>query len=160
MNKVFLIGNLTRDPEMRATSAGVSVCNFSIAVNRRFRNQNGQQETDFFNIVAWRQLGELCGKYLQKGRKVAVSGSIQTRTYEAQDGTRRNAFDIVADEVEFLTPAGAGAPVGEGHVASASPVASTPAPAMSASQPSMQATPVYQPAGTEFTQVDDDDLPF
>lgn len=165
MNKVFLIGNLTRDPEMRATSAGVSVCNFSIAVNRRFRNQNGQQETDFFNIVAWRQLGELCGKYLMKGRKVAVSGSIQTRTYEAQDGTRRNAFDIVADEVEFLTPAGAGAPVSESHatpIAPSAPVGAVPAaaPAMSAPQPSMQATPVYTPAATEFTQVDDDDLPF
>ena len=176
MNKVFLIGNLTRDPEMRATSAGVSVCNFSIAVNRRFRNQNGQQETDFFNIVAWRQLGELCGKYLMKGRKVAVSGSIQTRTYEAQDGTRRNAFDIVADEVEFLTPAGAGAPVGEAHTAPIAPAApvmsSAPAanPAYTApaapavtpypGQPSMQATPVYPAGAPEFTQVDDDDLPF
>lgn len=73
MNKVFLIGNLTRDPEMRSTQSGVPVCNFSIAVNRRFRNaQTGQQETDFLNIVAWRQLAELCGRYLTKGRKVAV----------------------------------------------------------------------------------------
>ena len=88
MNKVFLIGNLTRDPEMRSTQSGVPVCNFSIAVNRRFRNaQTGQQETDFLNIVAWRQLAELCGRYLTKGRKVAVTGSIQTRTYEAQDGS-------------------------------------------------------------------------
>ena len=80
MNKVFLIGNLTRDPEMRSTQAGIPVCNFSIAVNRRFRNQQtGQQETDFFNIVAWRQLAELCSRYLAKGRKVAVTGSIQTR---------------------------------------------------------------------------------
>ena len=79
MNKVYLIGNLTRDPEMRSTSTGIPVCNFSIAVNRRFRNaQTGQQETDFFNIVAWRQLAELCGRYLAKGRKVAVFGSIQT----------------------------------------------------------------------------------
>lgn len=104
MNKVFLIGNLTRDPEMRSTQSGVPVCNFSIAVNRRFRNaQTGQQETDFLNIVAWRQLAELCGRYLTKGRKVAVVGSIQTRTYEAQDGSKRSAFDIVADEVEFLS---------------------------------------------------------
>ena len=96
MNKVFLIGNLTRDPEMRSTQSGVPVCNFSIAVNRRFRNaQTGQQETDFLNIVAWRQLAELCGRYLTKGRKVAVTGSIQTRTYEAQDGSKRSAFDIV-----------------------------------------------------------------
>ena len=108
MNKVYLIGNLTRDPEMRSTSAGIPVCNFSIAVNRRFKNaQTGQQETDFFNIVAWRQLAELCGRYLAKGRKVAVFGSIQTRSYEAQDGSKRTAFDIVADEVEFLSSANA-----------------------------------------------------
>ena len=105
MNKVYLIGNLTRDPEMRSTSTGIPVCNFSIAVNRRKR-ADGQQETDFFNIVAWRQLAELCGRYLAKGRKVAVFGSIQTRSYEAQDGTKRTAFDIVADEVEFLSPKG------------------------------------------------------
>lgn len=105
MNKVFLIGNLTKDPEMRSTQSGVSVCNFTIAVNRRFRNaQTGQQETDFLNVIAWRQLAELCGKYLAKGRKVAVTGSIQTRTYEAKDGSKRTAWDIVADEVEFLAP--------------------------------------------------------
>lgn len=104
MNKVFLIGNLTKDPEMRSTQSGVVVCNFTIAVNRRFRNaQTGQQETDFLNVIAWRQLAELCSKYLAKGRKVAVTGSIQTRTYEAQDGSKRTAWDIVADEVEFLT---------------------------------------------------------
>lgn len=106
MNKVFLIGNLTRDPEMRSTQSGVAVCNFSIAVNRRFRNpQTGQQETDFLNIIAWRQLAELCSKYLAKGRKVAVTGSIQTQTYKTKDGSKRTAWDIVADEVEFLTPA-------------------------------------------------------
>ena len=105
MNKVFLIGNLTRDPELKSTSAGTPVCNFTVAVNRRFRNsQTGQQETDFLNVVAWRQLAELCSRYLSKGRKVAVTGSIQTRTYEAKDGTKRTAWDIVAEEVEFLTP--------------------------------------------------------
>ena len=105
MNKVFLIGNLTRDPEMRSTQSGVAVCNFSIAVNRRFRNpQTGQQETDFLNVIAWRQLAELCAKYLAKGRKVAISGSIQARAYEAKDGSKRTAWDIVADEVEFLSP--------------------------------------------------------
>lgn len=89
MNKVFLIGNLTKDPEMRSTQSGVAVCNFTIAVNRRFKNANGEQETDFLNVIAWRQLAELCGKYLAKGRKVAVTGSIQTRTYEAKDGSKR-----------------------------------------------------------------------
>ena len=153
MNKVYLIGNLTRDPEMRSTQAGIPVCNFSIAVNRRFRNaQTGQQETDFFNIVAWRQLAELCSRYLAKGRKVAVSGSIQTRTYEAQDGSKRSAFDIVADEVEFLSSAQAGASSGEYHAPSAAPAAPR----------AMQAPAYNAPADAGFTQVqvDDDELPF
>lgn len=107
MNRVILTGNLTRDPELRITGNGVSVCNFSIAVNRRFKNaQTGQQETDFLNVIAWRQLGELCGKFLMKGKKVAVVGSIQTRSYEARDGSKKTAWDIIADEVEFLTPMG------------------------------------------------------
>ena len=150
MNKVYLIGNLTRDPEMRSTSAGIPVCNFSIAVNRRFKNaQPGQQETDFFNIVAWRQLAELCGRYLAKGRKVAVFGSIQTRSYEAQDGSKRTAFDIVADEVEFLSSANAGsAPSSDYHAAV------SPAPVQ------RQQAPSYAPADSGFTQVDDDELPF
>ena len=105
MNKVFLIGNLTRDPETKATQSGATLCRFSIAVNRRTKS-DGQQQTDYFNVTAWRQLGELCSRYLAKGRKVAVFGSIQTRTYEAQDGSKRSAFDIVADEVEFLSAAG------------------------------------------------------
>ena len=151
MNRVILIGNLTRDPEVRNTQNGINVCNFSIAVNRRKR-ADGVQETDFFNIVAWRQLADLCGKYLSKGRKVAVIGSIQTRTYEAQDGTRRNAFDIVADEVEFLTPAGASASgTGEYHP----PVAS-----MLNNAPAIETAPTYSSSITEVTQVDDDDLPF
>ena len=152
MNKVYLIGNLTRDPEMRSTSTGIPVCNFSIAVNRRFKNaQTGQQETDFFNIVAWRQLAELCGRYLAKGRKVAVFGSIQTRTYEAQDGSKRTAFDIVADEVEFLSASNnAGGSSSDYHAA-----VSSPAPA-----PRMQQAPAYAPADSGFTQVDDDELPF
>ena len=150
MNKVYLIGNLTRDPEMRSTSSGIPVCNFSIAVNRRFKNaQTGQQETDFFNIVAWRQLAELCGRYLAKGRKVAVFGSIQTRSYEAQDGSKRTAFDIVADEVEFLSSANAGsAPSSDYHAAV------SPAPVQ------RQQAPSYAPADSGFTQVDDDELPF
>lgn len=150
MNKVYLIGNLTRDPEMRSTSAGIPVCNFSIAVNRRFKNaQTGQQETDFFNIVAWRQLAELCSRYLAKGRKVAVFGSIQTRSYEAQDGSKRTAFDIVADEVEFLSSANAGsAPSSDYHAAV------SPAPVQ------RQQAPSYAPADSGFTQVDDDELPF
>lgn len=153
MNKVFLIGNLTKDPEMRSTQSGVAVCNFTIAVNRRFRNpQTGQQETDFLNVIAWRQLAELCSKYLAKGRKVAVTGSIQTRTYEAKDGSKRTAWDIVADEVEFLTPQ--------------NQQSSTPsAPGAYTTAASKDSGTAYAPQphndfGGGFTQVDDEELPF
>lgn len=103
MNKVFLIGNLTRDPEISTTTSGISVCRMSIAVGRRFANAEGGRDTDFFNITAWRGTADNCAKYLKKGNKIAVSGSIQTRTYDKQDGTKGFAVDIVADEVEFLS---------------------------------------------------------
>lgn len=102
MNKVILIGNLTRDPELSTTNSGISLCKFSIAVNRTRANASGERETDFFNIVTWRGLADNCGKYLGKGRKVAVFGQIQTRTYDDKDGNKRYATDIVADDVEFL----------------------------------------------------------
>ncbi len=151
MNKVFLIGNLTKDPEMRSTQSGVAVCNFSIAVNRRFKNANGQQETDYLNIIAWRQLAELCSKYLAKGRKVAVAGSIQTRTYEAKDGSKRTALDIVADEVEFLTPQ---------NQQSSTP--SAPGAYTTAASKDSGATYAPQPHNDfgGYTQVDDEELPF
>ena len=104
MNKITLIGNLTHDPEVRSTPSGVTVCTFTIAVNRRFANQSGERQTDFFRINAWRQLGDTCARYLAKGRKVAVVGELQARTYEAKDGTTRMSLDVSADEVEFLTP--------------------------------------------------------
>jgi single-strand DNA-binding protein len=147
MNKIYVIGNLTRDPETRHTTSGISVCNFSVAVNRRFINQQtGQREVDFFNVVAWRQLGELCQQYLAKGRKVAVTGSMQSRTYQAQDGSTRTAWDLVADEIEFLSPA---ATATQNTNASAAPAA---APNYDA------APPVVADAGMH--QVDDDELPF
>ena len=104
MNKITLIGNLTHDPEVRSTPNGVTVCTFNIAVNRRFAPQGGEMVTDFFRINAWRQLGDTCAKYLSKGRKVAVIGELQARTYEAKDGTTRMSLDVSADEVEFLSP--------------------------------------------------------
>ena len=105
MNKVILIGNLTRDPESGSTQSGVSYCRFSIAVNRRF-SRDKENEVDYVNNVCGRGLAENCAKLLAKGRKVCVCGAIQTRQYE-QDGMKRTAFDIIADEVEFL-PSGAG----------------------------------------------------
>lgn len=151
MNKVFLIGNLTKDPEMRSTQSGVAVCNFSIAVNRRFRNsQTGQQETDFLNVIAWRRLAELCAKYLAKGRKVAISGSIQTRTYEAKDGSKRAAWDIVADEVEFLS---------QNQQSSTQSAPGAYTTAASKDSGTAYAPQPHNDFGG-FTQVDDEELPF
>jgi single-strand DNA-binding protein len=107
VNKVIFIGNLTRDPELSTIPSGVSVCKFSIAVNRKFAGADGQRDTDFFNITAWRGLGENCAKFLKKGNKVCVVGQIQTRTYE-QDGIKKYAVDVIADDVEFLTPKNGG----------------------------------------------------
>ena len=106
MNKVFLIGNLTRDPELSTTNSGISVCRISIAVSRRFANADGSRETDFFNVVAWRAIAENCAKYLKKGSKIAIMGSIQNHSYDAQDGTKRYATDITAEEIEFLSTKG------------------------------------------------------
>ena len=103
MNKVYLIGNLTRDPEVSETSSGVAYCRFSIAVNRNFTNADGNREADFFNIIVWRAQAENCGKFLKKGSKIAVVGSLQNRSYEDKDGVKRTVTDIVASEVEFLT---------------------------------------------------------
>ena len=107
MNKVFLIGNLTRDPELTTTPSGVSVCRFAIAVNRNYTSADGERQTDFFNITAWRDLGERVAQYQKKGSKVAVTGSIQIRNYEDNQGVKRTAVDIIAQDVEFLTPKGA-----------------------------------------------------
>ena len=104
MNKITLIGNLTHDPEVRSTPNGITVCSFTIAVDRRFKDANGERKTDYFACHAWRQLGESCARYLSKGRKVAVLGELQARTYEAKDGTTRMSLDVQADEVEFLSP--------------------------------------------------------
>ena len=103
MNKVILIGNLTRDPELSQTNSGLSVCRISIAVSRRYASADGSRETDFFNVTAWRTIAENCAKYLKKGSKVAVVGSIQNRSYEAQDGSKRFTTDIMADEIEFIS---------------------------------------------------------
>ena len=104
MNKVFLIGNLTRDPELTETPSGVAVCHFSIAVNRNYSSGDGERQTDFFNCVAWRGLGETIARYTKKGKKVAITGTIQTRTYENNQGVKVPAIDIVAQDVEFLSP--------------------------------------------------------
>ena len=104
MNKVILIGNLTRDPELSKTPNGVSVCRFSIAVNREYQNAEGEREADYFNINVWRNQADNCAKFLAKGRKVCVVGSLQNRSYEDKDGVKRTITEITASEVEFLSP--------------------------------------------------------
>jgi single-strand DNA-binding protein len=102
MNKVILIGNLAENPTGRTTQSGISKSTFRIAVQRRFANAQGVREADFLTVVAWRQTADFCNKYLLKGRKVAVEGSIQVRSYDAQDGSKRYVTEIIADSVEAL----------------------------------------------------------
>jgi len=103
MNKVILIGNLTKDPEISTTQNGVSVCRFTVAVSRKFTNAEGERETDFINVIVWRTLADNCHKFLKKGSKAAIVGSIQTRSYDGTDGTKRYITEVVADEVEFIS---------------------------------------------------------
>ena len=141
MNKIILIGNLTRDPELKTTPNGYSVCEFTIAVNDRNarRQQNGQESAQFFRISAWRQLGENCQRYLAKGRKVYVSGPLTARTYQANDGTTRVSLEVTADDVEFLSSRN------DDQAGGYAPAASAPAP-------------MAQSSG--FTAVETDELPF
>jgi len=142
MNKLTIIGNLTRDPELRTTSTGLNVCTFTVAVNRRRSSQNNNQpEADFFRVTAWRQLGEICQKFLAKGRKVAVVGPVSVNTYEAKDGSgTRFSLEVTADDVEFLSSR---QDDGSGYVA-----------------PAFEPKAVSAPANAGFSQVDDEDLPF
>ena len=144
MNKAILIGNLTKDPETMTTSSGITKCNFTVACQRRFANAQGVREADFIPVVCWRQTAELCARYLSKGRKVAVEGSIQTRSYDAQDGTKRYVTEIIADNVEFVGPREDGA---------ARPRTDNPPP--------VQEPPAgYGMNNGGFTEIDDDELPF
>ena len=113
MNKVILIGRLTRDPELRTIASGNATTSFTIAVNRNFTNQNGEREADFINCVAWRKQAENIAKYCTKGSQVAVEGRIQTRSYDAQDGTKRYVTEVIADNVTFLSSRAGGSQIPE-----------------------------------------------
>lgn len=146
VNKLFIVGNLTRDPELRSVNTAngpASVCTLSVAVNRRQRAQNGQQEADFFRVTAWRGLADNCQKYLAKGRKVAVTGSVSVSTYQGNDGVTRASLEVAADDVEFLSPKQDGQ---QGT-----------APGAPASPPPMQQN-MTQPSG--YVEVEEEDLPF
>lgn len=138
MQRTFIIGNLVADPDTRSTQNGVSVCGFTVAVNRRFANRDGERQTDFYRVAAWRQLGENCGRYLSKGKKVAVIGELQPRLYTTQNGETRLSLDLQAEEVEFLSPR----------------------ESSSASVQNGTITPDAPITGGEWSPVNQDDLPF
>ena len=106
MNKAILIGNLTKDPESNIIGDNTSVCKFTIAVNRSYTKKDGTRDADFIPIVCWRGTADICSRYLRKGSKVGICGNIQTRSYEANDGTKRYITEVVADEVQFLSSKG------------------------------------------------------
>lgn len=102
MNKVILVGNLTKDPELITTNNGTSVARFTLAVQRKYTNEQGEKEADFINCVVWRNQADNLYKYCHKGDKIGVVGAIQTRSYDGQDGTKKYATEVVADEIEFI----------------------------------------------------------
>ena len=106
LNRIVVIGRLTKDPELRTTSNGVAVATFTVAVDRQYKTQNGEKETDFIPVVVWRGLAETCKKYLSKGNMAAIDGRLQIRNYENDKGERRTIAEIVAENVQFLTPKG------------------------------------------------------
>lgn len=154
MNKIHLIGNVVHTPEMRTTQSGVSVCKFSIAVKRKFKDQaTGDYATDFFDVQAWRQLADNCGKFLEKGMKVAVVGAMQSRDYEGKDGGKRRAWEVMADEVEFLSRKSDGAQQ-----------TGAPAPHSMNREQANAAMQMAKALGAQavhgFTVADDEELPF
>lgn len=147
MNHVTLIGRLAADPEARTTQSGISQCSFRLAVPRRFTNQQGVREADFFNIVAWRGTADFCARYFRKGMRVGVEGSLQSRSYQAQDGTKRYVVEVIADNVEFCESREGGG--------------TAPAPAPAApSAPAHQMSMREMPPQEGFTEVEDDELPW
>ena len=150
MNKVILIGNLATDPEAFTTQSGISRSTFRLAVQRKYANAQGVREADFLTIVAWRNTADFCNRYLTKGRKIAVEGSITVRSYDGQDGQRHWVTEIIADSVEA---------VGGRKSEDPSPE-EPPAPKPSEDRPEQQRMDMYNNAPDDFTEVDDDELPF
>lgn len=138
MNRAVLTGRLGADPEVKQTQSGVAVCQFRLAVDRKFKDKDGNRVTDWINIVAWRNTAEFCARYFKKGAKIGVEGTIQMRSYDAQDGTKRYVTEVVADSVEFCESRRDGAP----------------APG-DADAPAAGRT-----TADGFTEVEDDELPF
>ena len=150
MNKAILVGNLTRDPEKRTTPQGTSVTSFTVAVQKRFKNQDGRYDADFINCVEWRQTADFVSQYFSKGSRIGVVGSIQTRSYDDKDGNKRYVTEVVADEVEFCGPKNA-----SGGEYDQRPAAQS---AQKAAQPA--AEDLFGEELSDFTPIDDAELPF
>lgn len=160
MNKVFLIGRLTRDPELRYTGNNTAVASFSIAVNRNFTNQAGEREADFINIVVWRKQAENVKNYLTQGSQVAIDGRIQVRNYETEDGQKRYVTEVVADNVEFLGSKNSG---NNGSVNAPSESSKEPTPYDFATSSEPKKTDVDSNPFADFgssIEISDDELPF
>ena|SRR5581483_546747 len=127
LNKVMLIGRLTRDPEVRTTPQGVTVASFGLATSRMWKDDQGnrQDKTEFHNVVAWRKLGEICAQYLNKGKQVYIEGHLQTRSWDDQQGKKNYRTEVVADNMIMLGSKGEGAPAGGGAARQATPSAAT-----------------------------------
>jgi single-strand DNA-binding protein len=154
VNKVILVGNLGKDPELRYTPSGTAVATFSLATSERFKDRNGEQQerTEWHNVVAWRNLAEICGKYLHKGKQVYIEGKIQTRSYDDRDGNRRYITEIVADQMQMLGRAG---DENSNYARGGESRQSRPA----APQAASQGSPAYEDfADPPFNP--DDDIPF
>ena len=148
MNKAILVGNLTKDPELTTTQSGINVARFTVACQRKYTNENGERDCDFINCVAWRKQAENISKYCTKGTQVAVEGRIQTRSYDAQDGTKRYVTEIIADNVTFLGRSGATSAGENNYVGAGNDIATT----------DISEDP-FKDFGSEVA-LSDDDLPF
>lgn len=157
-NKAILMGRLTRDPELRTTPSGVSVCTFSIAVDRRYQAKGEEKKADFFNIVAWRQQGEFVSRYFKKGSMILVEGELQTRQYTNKDGVNVNVTEIVADQVCFTGEKSQG---GSGsYSASGDPGYGTPPPASGSYSAPSAPSESNNSGAADFSSADSDDYPF
>ena len=137
MNKFFITGRLTKDVEKQTTQGGVSVARFSVAVDRNYKDDNGNKQADFFNVVAWRTTAELCAKYLSKGRQVAIVGQVQNRSYEDNNGNKRTVTEVIAESVEFMG--------GNNNTAQ---------------NENVGAKPTQRPAVDKLEPIEEEDLPF
>ncbi|MCQ2503985.1 MAG: single-stranded DNA-binding protein [Saccharofermentans sp.] len=158
MNKVVLVGRLTKDPEIKNTSSQVQFCNFTVAVDRRFKDQNGQRQADFINCVAWRQTATFISSYFHKGSKIGIVGSLQSRSFDDNNGQKRYVTEVVVDEAEFVESAATGR---QGSAPAASPAPAPAAGSVAASAPTAPSTAIAPDLDEDAFDADGSlDLPF